>query len=178
MNTKSITRSFKRRFLPQFSTKSRLLPLSGCGNERGRGRTREKRERGVSRQSIWLKSQLGCLHSWRTSLYIGLLIVTVRSKRSTVRWNGPSWTVSIKSWPSDRDGRPRFDPMKRFIKMLQSRPLILDPTVRMSPSRFDLDRYNASDLSTCVDVVDDPCSTQLMRVMPPRYRESDRYNSS
>ena len=47
MNTKIVTPSFKRQFLPQFSTKSRFLPLRDCGIERGRGRTQEKWERGV-----------------------------------------------------------------------------------------------------------------------------------
>ena len=46
--------NFKRRFLPQFSTKSRLLPLRGRGIERGRGRTQDKQARKVSRQSIRL----------------------------------------------------------------------------------------------------------------------------
>ena len=52
--------SFKLRFLTQFSTKSRLQMLRECGNESRIGWNREKRERGVSRQSIGLKSQLGC----------------------------------------------------------------------------------------------------------------------
>ena len=36
-------------------------------------------------------------------------------------------------------------------KRLRSRPLNLDPTVRMLPARFDLDRYNAFNKGTCVD---------------------------
>ena len=41
--------------------------------------------------------------------------------------------------------------MKRFIKMLRSRPLIPDPTVQMSPARFDLDRNNASNQARAFD---------------------------
>ena len=41
--------------------------------------------------------------------------------------------------------------MKHFIKTLRSRPLILDPTVRMSAARFDLDRYNASNQARAFD---------------------------
>ena len=57
------------------------------------GIERNERERGVSRQSIRLKSQLGCFRTTKNMSFIGGLIVTVRSKRSTVTINGPSWTV-------------------------------------------------------------------------------------
>ena len=52
--------------------------------KRKKKNSREMREREVSRQSILLKSHSDALERRRTSLYIWLLIVTVRSKRSTV----------------------------------------------------------------------------------------------
>ena len=151
MNTKNVTTSFKRRFLPQFSAKSQLLPLRGCEIERERGRTREKQEREVSRQSILLNSHSDAYKTWRTSLFIGGLIVTVRSKRSTVTINGSRWTVfqnvAIVGLKMDGTDTPWFCVLKR----IRSRSLDHDRAVQMRSAPFHLDRYNASQFDTCSD---------------------------
>ena len=142
MNTKNITTSFKRRFLPRFSTKSRLLPLRGRGIERGRGRTQEKRVREVSRQSIRLN--------------LTRMLTNVKNEpsyRAKFR-NRPIETIDgYDKWSMmDRfqkyrdhrieDGGPRCVALRCVIKRTSFRPLDLDLAVKMHRTRLNLGRYN------------------------------------
>ena len=75
---------FKLRFFLRLSTKSRFQTLHGCGNECRRGWNRKTREGRCLNRSIGLISNSNALQIGGTSLFLGYLGVTVRSKRSTV----------------------------------------------------------------------------------------------
>ena len=97
---------FKLQFLPSYAAKSRFQRLRECGNGRGTRWNREIREEWCLHRSIWIDFNSDAYKRWRTSLYIGLLIVTVWSKRSTVTINGPRWTVfgNVASVGSEMEG--------------------------------------------------------------------------
>ena len=148
---KNAKRRFKLRFLPSYAAKSRFQRLRECGNGRGTRWNREIREEWCLDRSIWIDFNSDAYKTWRTSLFIGGLIVTVRSKRSTVTINGPRWTVfqnfAIVGLKMDGPDAPWFCVLKR----IRSRSLDHDRAVQMRSTPFHLDRYNASQFDTCSD---------------------------
>ena len=106
--------------------------------------TMESREtRGkVSRQLNYIEFQLGCLQMLNNKSFIGLLIVTVRSFRSTVTMKCPRWIVSEISRSSDLRWRVQMCRLRGVIKRFASCPFDRDRAVEMSPPPFHLSRYN------------------------------------
>ena len=64
-------------------------------------------------------------------------------------------------------------PSISVIKTLESRPLILDPTVRMISARFNLDRYNSSLISTCPLIDRGPYSIRSTREIDASSQPND-----
>ena len=137
MNTKNVTTSFKRRFLPRFSTKSRLLPLRGRRIERGRGRTREKRVREVSRQSIRLN-----LTQMLTIVKNGSFYRAKFRNRPIEMIDGYDKRSMMDCFQKYRDRRIVDGGPRCVIKRTSFRPLDLDLAVEMHHTRLNLGRYN------------------------------------
>ena len=80
---------FKLRFFLRLWTKSRFQTLRGCGNECRRGWNRETQEGRCLNRSIGLISNSNALEIRGTSLFIGYLGITVRSKllMVTMKWS-------------------------------------------------------------------------------------------